>query len=142
MTNSFSDFNFPIIFDGTNRNFSGSLGVVRVKNANIGSARALMILDNKGRLVHLTLHDEHTRSTPVKLIELIKHMKSDVGDSAGFLKHSAPLYTTANIDESEDHKKKKESEKKDNVAENDTSEEKKGRNKIVFNFSFLSLNFA
>ena len=141
MTNSFSDFNFPIIFDDTNGNFSGSLGVARVKNANIGAASALMILDNKGRLVHLTLHDEHTKSNPVKLIELIKPMKSDVGDSAGFLKH-LPLYSLANIDESEDHKKKKESEKKDNVAENDTSEEKKGKNKIVMSFSFLNVNFA
>jgi len=146
MTNSFPDITFPIISD-RDGDFSRSFGVMKVKNGKFGAARALVILDTKGRMVHLTLHNEHTRSYPVKVMELIKHLKCDISaevdDSAGSLKSLS--LSSAIIDEKESPVKMKETEnkkddavrkgheeKKDDVAENgSTSEARKEENQTV-----------
>ena len=137
MTNSFPDITFPIISD-RDGDFSRSFGVMKVKNGKFGAARALVILDTKGRMVHLTLHNEHTRSYPVKVMELVKHLKCDISaevdDSAGSLKSLS--LSSAIIDEKESPAKIKETEdkmddtarkgheeKKDEVAENGSSSE-------------------
>ena len=158
MTNSFPDITFPIISD-RDGDFSRSFGVMKVKNGKFGAARALVILDTKGRMVHLTLHNEHTRSYPVKVMELIRHLKRDIGaevdDSAGSLKSLS--LSSAIIDEKESRSRmkeneikkdvvregheEKESEKKENVAENGcSSEEKKEKSKENENNDIKSKN--
>jgi len=159
MMNSLSDITFPIISD-RDGDFSRSFGVLKVKNGKFGAARALVILDSNGRMVHLTLHNEHTRSYPVKVMELIKHLKDDISiaidESTESLK-SLSMSTViidepSKVDESEGPKevkkivnkdvakkedliKKAGDEKKDNVAEKDSSKEGKEEKKIVSNKS-------
>ena len=77
MMNSLQDITFPIISD-RDGDFSRSFGVLKLQNGKFAAARALVILDTRGRMVHLALHNEHTRSYPVKVMELIKHLKGDV----------------------------------------------------------------
>jgi len=77
MMNSLADITFPIISD-RDGDLSRSFGVLKVKSDKFGAARALAILDKEGRMVHLALHNEHTRSYPGKVVELINHLKSTV----------------------------------------------------------------
>jgi len=74
MMNSFPDIAFPIISD-RDGDFSRAFGVLKVKNGKLGAARALVILDTEGRMVHFALNNENTKSNPVKVMELIKHLK-------------------------------------------------------------------
>merc|ERR1712142_1413805 len=77
----FPELAFPIISD-RDGDFSRSFGVLKLKNGEFGAARALVILDTEGRMVHLSLHNENTRSYPDKVLSLIKHLKNDVSVSA------------------------------------------------------------
>jgi len=151
MMNSLSDITFPIISD-RDGDFSRSCGVLKVNNGKFGAARALVILDSNGRMVHLTLHNEHTRSYPVKVLELIKHLKDGVStafdestDSLKSLSMSTVIIDEPNeADESEgpkgikkivakkeDQIKKTRDQRKDNVAEKDSSMEGKEKKEIV-----------
>ena len=67
---------FPIISD-RNGDFSRAFEVRKLKDGEFGAARSLVILDQEGRMVHVTLHNEHTRSYPEKVVELIKHLKGE-----------------------------------------------------------------
>merc|ERR1719347_516486 len=77
----FPELAFPIISD-RDGDFSRSFGVLKLKNGEFGAARALVILDTEGRMVHLSLHNENTRSYPDKVLSLIKHLKNNVSVSA------------------------------------------------------------
>merc|ERR1712142_1318027 len=77
----FPELAFPIISD-RDGDFSRSFGLLKLKNGEFGAARALVILDTEGRMVHLSLHNENTRSYPDKVLSLIKHLKNDVSVSA------------------------------------------------------------
>jgi len=152
MMNSLSDITFPIISD-RDGDFSRSFGVLKVKNGEFGAARALVILDTKGRMVHLTLHNEHTRSYPVKVMELIKHLKDDVStaidestDSLKSLSMSTVIMDElSEADESEGPKEikkignkdvsKKEDQIKKTGDEKDNSKEGKEEKQIVSNKS-------
>ena len=62
---------FPIISD-RDGDFSRAFGVLKLKDGQFGAARALVILDQEGRMVHMSLHNEYTRSYPMKVMEMIK----------------------------------------------------------------------
>ena len=68
------DDEFPIIAD-RDGDFSRAFGVLKVKDGQFGAARALVILDQEGRMVHMSLLNEYIRSYPGKVVELIKHLK-------------------------------------------------------------------
>ena len=76
MMSSFPDIVFPIISD-RDGDFSRAFGVLKLTNGKFGAARALVILDTEGRMVHLALNNENTRSYPDKVMELIKHLKDE-----------------------------------------------------------------
>jgi len=76
MMSSFPDIAFPIISD-RDGDFSRAFGVLKLTNGKFGAARALVILDTEGRMVHLALNNENTRSYPDKVMELIKHLKDE-----------------------------------------------------------------
>merc|ERR1719233_1926011 len=109
-------------------------------------------------MVHLTLHNEHTRSYPVKVMQLIKHLKDDVSiaidESSESLKslsmstviNDAPIKAdesegpkeikkigNKDVAKKEDQIKKTGNGKKDNVAEKDSSKDRKEKKKIVSN---------
>ena len=52
---------FSIISD-RDGDFSRAFGVLKLKDGQFGAARALVILDQEGRMVHISLHNEYTRS--------------------------------------------------------------------------------
>jgi len=76
MMSSFPDIAFPIISD-RDGDFSRAFGVLKLTDGKFGAARALAILDTEGRMVHLALNNENTRSYPEKVMELIKHLKDE-----------------------------------------------------------------
>jgi len=73
MMSAFPDIAFPIISD-RDGDFSRAFGVLKLTDGKFGAARALVILDTEGRMVHLTMNNENTRSYPNKVMELIKHL--------------------------------------------------------------------
>jgi alkyl hydroperoxide reductase subunit AhpC len=79
MMGSLQGVSFPIISD-RDGDFSRAYGVLKVKNGKFGAARALVILDREGRMVHMTLHNENTRSFPGKVVELIKKLQGEAGN--------------------------------------------------------------
>ena len=69
MMESLQEVNFPVISD-RDGDFSRAFGILKVNNEKFGAARALVILDTDGRMVHMTLHNEQARSYPDKVLEL------------------------------------------------------------------------
>ena len=61
---------------GQRRGLLRAFGVLKLKLFGIGAARALVILDQEGRMVHMSLHNEYTRSYPWKVVDLIKHLST------------------------------------------------------------------
>ena len=76
MMSFLKDVKFPIISD-RDGDFSRALGVLKLKDGEFGAARALVILDQEGRMIHMTLNNEHIRSYPGKVVALIKHLKGE-----------------------------------------------------------------
>ena len=74
MMSFLKEVKFPIIAD-RDGDFSRAFGVLKVKDGQFGASRALVILDQEGRMVHMSLLNEYIRSYPGKVVELIKHLK-------------------------------------------------------------------
>ena len=72
---------FPIISD-RDGDFSRALGVLKLKNGEFGAARALILLDRDVEVVHLSLHNEKTRSRPTDILELINQLENNSPSSS------------------------------------------------------------
>ena len=72
---------FPIISD-RDGDFSRALGVLKLKNGEFGAARALILLDRDMEVVHLSLHNEKTRSRPTDILELINQLENNSSSSS------------------------------------------------------------
>jgi len=137
MMNSLADITFPIISD-RDGDLSRSFGVLKVKSDNFGAVRALVILDKEGRMVHLALHNEHTRSYPGKVMELINHLKSTVNtaidESAAESLKSLSMSTVIIDEQSWEEMGNKDVAKKEEIKSDETEgpkEIKKTENKDV-----------
>ena len=65
MMSFLKEVKFPIIAD-RDGDFSRAFGVLKLMDGKFGAARALAILDQEGRMVHMSLRNEYIRSYPVK----------------------------------------------------------------------------
>jgi len=76
MMSNLRGIKFPVISD-RDGDFSRTFGVLKLKDGKFGAARALVILDQQGKMVHLTLHNELAKSYPSKVLDLIKNLTRD-----------------------------------------------------------------
>merc|ERR1712240_180384 len=146
----FPELAFPIMSD-RDGDFSRSFGVLKLKNGEFGAARALVILDTEGRMVHLSLQNENTRSYPDKVLSLIKHLKNNISvntpsdDVSAESIKSAPasiklargLNQTSKGIKYEDNAKVVEEK---NSGEKELSEKKKPQTKDIENENHLKMN--
>jgi len=72
---SLKGIKFPIICD-RDGDFSRAFGVLKLGGGNFGAARAVAVLDPEKRLIHLRLHNEHTRARPDSILQLVSRVQS------------------------------------------------------------------
>jgi len=113
---SLKGIKFPIICD-RDGDFSRAFGVLKLSGGNFGAARAVAVLDPEKRLVHLRLHNEHTRARPDSFLQLVSRLQgkpSSAKKPVSFVSNT-PTVSFAGSDAVR---------KNDNVVENKTEKAK------------------
>ena len=133
---SLQEVKFPIISD-RDIDFSKAFGVLKVNNAKFGAARALLILDTDGRMVHMTLHNKWAGSYPTKVLELIKTLNigqfSDANEETASGDSSPPSSSINKSSINKSPKKDQDNAEKENHAPLEDTENtyKASGNKIM-----------
>merc|ERR1712042_56921 len=123
----------------------------KLKNGEFGAARALVILDTEGRMVHLSLQNENTRSYPDKVLSLIKHLKNNVSVSAAsddvsaesIKSAPAPIKLARGLNQTSKGIKYEDNAKvveEKNSGEKELSEKKEPQTKDIENENHLKMN--